>query len=573
MKIWIIVFAFCLAVLPSSGQVSEDEWDYQERINKGLERINRETEERIRRLHEYDWESLMQRSKPQKNDNSEQSKPRGGIQFSSDEPQRSGGTRKRSNGAVRRQQEDAASQQRHQQWLDECRERQKRDNEIRLEKERLRREQERREQERVYNEVYTSEYAREGVKTQQKIDAARWRTGEGAELLNRTHTAERLMTASNRMNFGNSRPRAGQHRLRPVKGRTKGYLDFNAIPWGTMKKGAIPYSEWSKNSKATYTVDNNVLHPVEKPLPQMTKRWEGDWDEIHRRISDDFLPQIKASIYFANNGEIPPLYYSEKADKYIAELNDGKTIVALSADGKTLDFLKMEETDDEVKDVLKNVGDANLSVHVGDLKGDAKGWSYKGQNIKVSADPDAKVSAEVGISDNKDFAEQKDKRDNDKDKDKDEENKGFFSKPEIGLEAKLDLYENSTKVERMRFSFGEKLTKGYQWSLSGGAEISAKSNVSSKSMSGSIKATTVEGSYGVQSIIPFYKGFVVSEAKVTASVGYNFKYKRKWAKAVPEAVGSRPVSLLPLSVGYEVKAFKYYSFETINKAMPTLPSK
>lgn len=345
-----------------------------------------------------------------------------------------------------------------------------------------------------------------------------------------------------------------------------GYLDYNSIPFATMKADAVPYSEWGKQTAQTYILTEDLNVPEPSQLPQMTRRWEGDWDVIHSRISDNLLPQIKASIFFSNDGEIPPLYYSKKADKYIAELNDGKTIVALSADGKTLDFLKWTDTNDT--NLLENMGKAKLSANAGSIGLDvgSKGVSYKNKIIKIENKSYNKVSLGTSISDSKDFGEDESLKK--KDTDKDKEDKGFLSVPEIGLEGKFTLYENSSQIERKRFYFGENVAKGYQWSLKAGLDVSSKVGASQKSASVSASATSMEGDFGGQLIIPVFNGYVFSEAKINGAAGYKFKRKSKKGGKEIDMSSSSSLKQLPLSIGYEVKALKYYSKDTINKAMP-----
>lgn len=339
-------------------------------------------------------------------------------------------------------------------------------------------------------------------------------------------------------------------------------LDYNAIPWGTMKADAKPYSEWSKQSEFVYDLNPQEITPTPPQLPRRTPVWEGDWDEINLKIPNDVLAQVKMSIYIANDGVIPPMYYSKKAGKYLAELDDGMTIIALSEDGRTLDFFKMSEKEDI--NLLENVLDAEASVHVGDVKIDKKGMTYQGKHVDIGTEFKKGGKLAASKSDSKDLYEVKNEEE-DKDTKKKKE---FLSMPDYGLEEKYTLFESSKKVERKVFRIGDKMTEGYQWSVKGGMELSTKVEVSKESVSGSATMTTAEGSFGRYKVIPVYNGFVYSEVKITGSLGYKIKYKRKWSKKEVESSTTKSLGKWPISVGYDVTVLKYYSYETINNAMP-----
>lgn len=599
-----IVTSLILSALaiPVFAQVSESEWyyyshprTYNDNVNREIERINRECEENIRRIRE--WQPDLKQPRQQGGVSSVSAKPRGGIQFSSDSPQPA--SRRNNNTAVRKQQQRTQ----HRAWLEERRARRERDEQYRREVEHRRREAERIRQQQKYNAVHAVVDAAAAQHAARLTAEARWRTGEGAQILDRTHTADRLMTADTRKNFGNGTV-AGRHRLGGLATAKKGFLDSNSIPWGTMAKDAKPWSEWEKDCREIYAV---ALRPT-PPLPPVKIQSLGPWNELLQNVPEERKDMFKAVVYFANDGVIPPIYYDTDAKKFLMVSDDENKVFAIAPDGSEVDVLTLTEKDDSFSDFVKNIknlsieasanvagfskdgsskplGDEDTSVAPSEasdgtvsVKTDDKGItaSYKGDGAKVGAglsDNGLSLSASEKMNLAEHSVGKKEGEDKDKKKDP----------YEASVCVGLDLFKSSAKVQHKSYSLGDLgVATGHDWSAMGGFEATAslKGSASLLGSSGvetkmSIKFAEVSLGGTLVHKVPFYKGYVMHEVGVSGSLGTEISWKTKIGKAkdgaavdvtVKQALGGR----LPLSVGGKVKAFRYISQEELDKAFSFL---
>lgn len=581
--------------VPSFSQVSESEWyyyshprAYDDNVSREIERINRECEETIRRIRE--WQPELPQGRPQGSSRGAQ-QPRGGIQFSSDSPRPA--QRRNNNTAVRKQQQQRAQ---HQAWLQERRERREQAEQRRRREEQRRREAELMRRQQIYNAAYVVADAVAAQRAAQLTAEARWRTGEGAQILDRTHTAKRLMTADTSKNFGNGTV-AGRHRLGALSTAKKGFLDSHSIPWATMSKDAKPWSEWEKDCRKVYAV---AISP-EPPLPPVKIQSPDPWNELLQNVPEGRTDMFKAVVYFANDGVIPPIYYDTDAKKYLMVSDDENKVFAIAPDGSEIDMLTLTEKDDSFYDLVKNIknlsveasatmagfnkggtlkpfgGDDNAKREISDGSASMKlndkeiSASYKGEGAKVSAGVSVdglslSASEKMNItkySPDKEMKDEKDAKDTD------------FG---VSLSVDLDFFKSSAKVERKSYSLSDLgIATGHDWSAMGGfeanASVSGSASVSgNKGGDAKMSIKFAEGGLGGTLVhkIPFYKGYVVHEAGISGSLGTEISWKSRTGKAkdgaAVDVTATQSVGALPLSVGASVKAFRFISQEDIDKA-------
>lgn len=590
--------------VPSFSQVSESEWyyyshprAYDDNVSREIERINRECEETIRRIRE--WQPELPQGRPQGSSRGAQ-QPRGGIQFSSDSPRPA--QRRNNNTAVRKQQQQRAQ---HQAWLQERRERREQAEQRRRREEQRRREAELMRRQQIYNAAYVVADAVAAQRAAQLTAEARWRTGEGAQILDRTHTAKRLMTADTSKNFGNGTV-AGRHRLGALSTAKKGFLDSHSIPWATMSKDAKPWSEWEKDCRKVYAV---AISP-EPPLPPVKIQSPDPWNELLQNVPEGRTDMFKAVVYFANDGVIPPIYYDTDAKKYLMVSDDENKVFAIAPDGSEIDMLTLTEKDDSFSDLVKNIkslsieasanvagfskggsikpfGEEDISAHPGEtsdgtvnVKTNGKGISasYKGEGAKVSAGlSDDGIS--LSASEKMNLAEHSAGK-------KDETGNGTKKDPagaSVGLS--LDVFKSSAKVQHKSYSLRDLgIATGHDWSAMGGfeAETSLKGSASLSGSSGveaKMSIKFAEGTFGGTLVhkMPFYKGYVMHEVGVSGSLGTEISWKTKAGKAkggaAVDVTAKQALGALPLSVGGKVKAFRYISQEDLDKAFAKVVKK
>lgn len=596
MKVLFTAAVLSALALPAIGQVSEAEWNYyshpravDENVSREIERINRECEENIRRIRE--WQPDLRQPRQQSNASTVPAKPRGGIQFSCDSPQpasRRGSTQT----TARKQHNDAQ----HRAWLEERRAQRERDEQHRREVEYRRREADRIRRQQIYDAAYAVADAVAAQRAARLTAEARWRTGEGAEILDRTHTAERLMTADTRKNFGSGAV-AGRHRLGTLSTAKKGFLDSRSIPWGTMGQDAKPWSEWEKDCREAYAV---ALRP-QPPLQPVKMKWSNAWEEMSHNIPPDRMNMLKAVVYFANDGVIPQMYYDTDSKKYLMVTDDEHKVFAISPDGSEVDMLTLTEKDDSFSDLVKNIknlsveasatmagfnkggtrkpfgGDDNAKREISDGSASMKlndkeiSASYKDEGAKVSAGVSVdglslSASEKMNIakySPDKEMKDEKDAKDTD------------FG---VSLSVDLDFFKSSAKVERKSYSLSDLgIATGHDWSAMGGfeadASVSGSASVSgNKGGDAKMSIKFAEGGLGGTLVhkIPFYKGYVVHEAGISGSLGTEISWKSRTGKAkdgaAVDVTATQSVGALPLSVGASVKAFRFISQEDIDKA-------
>lgn len=595
MKALLTAAVLSAMTLPAIGQVSEAEWNYyshpravDENVSREIERINRECEENIRRIRE--WQPDLRQPRQQSNASTAPAKPRGGIQFSCDSPQPA--PRRSSTQTTARKHHNDAQ---HRAWLDERRAQRERDEQHRREVEHRRREADRIRLQQIYDAAYAVADAAAAQRAVRLTTEARWRTGEGAEILDRTHTAERLMTADTRKNFGSGAV-AGRHRLGTLSTAKKGFLDSRSIPWGTMSKDAKPWSEWEKDCREAYAV---ALKPV-PPLEPVKMNWSDAWEEMSHNIPPDRMNMLKAVVYFANDGVIPPMYYDTDSKKYLMVTDDEHKVFAISDDGSQIDELTLTEQDDSFSDFIKNLrnvtvdgsasipgfkGGGSLKPFAGDdmalnsmeasdgsttvkVSGKEIATSYSGDGAKLSgglSGDGVSLSASEAIN----LAEHHADRDDVK------------IQPDpagVSLGARLDLFESSAKVQRKSYSLGDLgIATGRDWNAMGGVEADASFRGSAgisggMGMEAKMSIKFAEGDVGGTLFhkIPFYKGYVVHEAGISGSLGTEISWKSGTGKAkdgaAVDVTATQSVGALPLSVGAKVKAFRFISQEDIDKA-------
>ena len=547
----------------------------QERLNQGLKRINDQYEDQIRRIRE--WNPIL----PGINNDQQKltSTPRGGIQITNDPPR----TTPHRKGNSRRQQEELRQRQRdneHRAWLEERREQQREAARRQRERERLRAEEDFHHRQQIKAEVSATEYIREGARTQRLSDAAEWRTHEGADILDRTHTASGLMRRGMGNNFGDGTISGNRHRMRPLKRKDDGFrLDPHAIPWATMAADAQPWENWRENLKVTYlpysvpAPETNLKESTPEPRVLLTSPQQ--WSDIEQRIPSERFDMIKAVIYDVNGGVFPQLSYNPDTKQYEMLMLDKKRILKLDEDGGKLTIETRTEKDNSVKNALESV---SLSANA-----ETTGMTILGAdtNMKIGSSYTpfkGKVSENAGIGNlkvkpgEKDYLEYKQTiRENNLEKEKGKDSyilTDKSKKQEIGTKASLSA--NTTLVEKPSlktetFYFGgvsEKVALGWERGVAGPkvkANAKFESRVSTKGIkhtaSVNAEATLIEGNIGGTTVfkVPWYDGVCFSHVNGSGGIGYKYSRKRNLSKSGKDEQIQQSFSLGSVPLAFTAK--------------------
>ena len=564
-----------------------------ERINHELQRIEENCNERIQRIRE--WTPQIEPNKDQS-----QSISRGGIQIVVESQNYRLNRKNVSQG--RSQQAESRRKQReaHQAWLKE------REEQWRYiaEKRRRRIAEERRQREQKRSEIIAYEYMREGERVQRLSDEAYYRTHQGADILNQTHTASMLMRQTMDNNFGNGATERTQHRIRPLKRRTNGFrLDPNAIPWATMNKNAQPWENWRKNFRETYL-------PISIPEPEVALNSVNSeprvfltspqqWEDMERRIPPERFDMIRAVIYDVNKGVFPSVYYDAKDHTYKMLMLDQHRIMVLDEDGSRLAIQELKEKNASFSQGVSITGRSNIlgttlsgtffpfqkdkakvSSSVDNenflVSPDKVSMKSKGGIVNYSKDSSISYSFEKKageeIIESKSYIGYEEEEQNTNL----ESHKNTLAQGSINLNAQLI---DSPQLEYKTFYFGhfDNIAWGYANSENGPSVVaSAKTEgtiglgkKSSSEVSLNLKATLIEGSVGGSAVykIPGYDGVCFSEVNVGEGIGFQIARKRKMGKSdISVSYGKSLLFGLPVSFSTNATIYKCHPSKQIKEA-------
>lgn len=264
----------------------------------------------------------------------------------------------------------ARSQQRKHQREQEQRECLLRQEEIakqrRLQAAERRRQEEKRRRQEHYDRVYTTEYKREEYRSRRLSDEADWRVGEGADIMDRTHTASSLMTASTQRNFGSSSScSVRKHSIRSLSHRSTAIvgLDPYAIPWATMSADARPWDEWN----ASHPIRDIVPSiPVQSVVPLISSEL---WIHIQDDLGKEKTDMIRAVVNNECNGVIPEIRYEASDGHYYLYDQESHKVISIDGDGSSIMVHQLTEKEDRFSDIWENIKkSATLSMDINAAK-------------------------------------------------------------------------------------------------------------------------------------------------------------------------------------------------------------
>lgn len=482
--------------------------------------------------------------------------------------------------AQRKAQRDAD----HRAWLEQRQEEIREQQRRQAERERLRQEEERRRREAQYQAVYATEYIRAGARADRLTQEARWRTGEGAELMDRMHDEKRLMTASTEKNFSSSASPRG-HRMRPLTRRLQHGLSPDAIPRTAMTADARPWSEWSQ-----YVPPMRIAPPpvTRVKSPQSVLDSDGQWAELESRLGRERAEQIRYAAFDACGGRMPDLRYDSGDGRYVMFNPESHKIITIDPDGKSMTIHQLTEKDDSIWALWRNIKEsASLSLDFNAIGGKISSRTSitPGSDKEVASNEltiggmGARVSdkgyqAKAGnLSVGQDFGKDGVKAD-----------VTFGDKREStalldgSISTKIKLYENSSEIKHSILYFADNASTpsiGMGYNVGFGATVkgSAKASMTLDESKGKLSySREVKGEVSVAKAgtqvqmmyrPPLYKGMCFATLSGEAKVGYEYKYKSGSGKKIE---GEKSVNLgkLPLTLS-GAGHFRCYSPEDIAK--------
>lgn len=547
-----------------------------EEINRTIRDINRKTQDACDGLEDKIREAIL-RQLPQ-NKPSQGSAPRGGIQFTVDPPRTAPSSAHRQ----AEQQHKIAREAQHQAWLEQRRQAINEQRQQEAERRRRRIEEEQKIRQERYNAIYTTEYMREGPSAQRKSDIAHWRTHEGAQILNETHTAQMLMTASSVKEFGHG-TRTSTHTVQPLKRRRPIGLSPDAIPWATMAADARPWSEWTNKVQKIYLDPELSDSSINAPKTMLTANEQ--WNEMTARLGESRMEQIRYALVDACGKNIPSLYYDESNGRYVVYSYDSHKIITIAPDGSSMTTHQLTEKDDSISNIWNNIqktsyvsGSFNavdaISSKVGlslnsekmveyefKVKGvggniSNTGWSIDAGNASLSSDYNGE-KRKLEVSKSADF-EIQDKKEPEKDNNTSTKKKDLLT---AELNARITAYENSSSIKHSKIWFADDISSpsfGAGWQLGAGLTVKGSAKAYMKANDNIKHGAEVGGEVtlanaGINGTVMFrptlYKGMCFATVDVKADLGYKYKYKSKGGKKSDKSFekgrnpGSYPVFL------------------------------
>lgn len=551
-------------------EVFEDEARRIERYNEFIRNQNQKTQQAIDGL-DAALRAAWERQRPKNNvqGNSSIQRQSGGITIIQEAPRQ---PNSQSEILRRRQVQKKIEAQRARQVQQraEREERRKIEEERRREQERLRRAEEERRRQEQYNAVRATEYGREGPRTQRLSNEASWRTHEGADMLDRAHTADNLMRKEYANNFSNGHsmagisPASGKHRIGSLRSRGRVAitgLDQDAIPWATMHKDALPWSEWGKN---TETVPVLPPIPIKKPVDPTIDGVE-QWRDLKERLGEEKLNPIIQLVAHETGNHFPDLlYYPEKKEYSMYDYNTNK-LMSFSEDGERFTIHELKEKDDGLKEMWQNLKrtraeagfnalnmvESKVTVAPGESEGEKVKWEGKAMGIIGTSISDQKAGINIGdvngsinYKGNSNEAEVKsevqlgDVADMLKgEKAEYVESDKFELDIEGSLCAKVKIYENSSEIKHREFNLksnGASLGYGYNigrgLTVEGNGEISGSARMSGLGAKAGVGVNVSVAKVGGQGEIMYIsKGKTYFfKAKSEFKVGYSYELQKFW---------------------------------------------
>lgn len=560
------------------NEILEQDRIRTEEYNRVIRDINRQYQDAVDGLEDKIREAIL-RQRPQ-NKPSQGSAPRGGLQFTVDPPRTAPSRAHRQ----AEQQRKIARESQHQAWLEQRRQAINQQRQLEVERKRRRIEEERRRRQERYNAIYTTEYIREGANAQRKSDIAHWRTHEGAQILNSTHTAQRLMTATSVKEFGHG-TRTSTHTVQPLKRRRQRGLSPDAIPWATMAADARPWSEWTNEVRQIDFVPDLPSSNVDAPKAMPTANEQ--WNEMTARLGESRMEQIRYALVDACGKNIPSLYYDASNDRYVVYSYKNHKIITIAPDGSSMTTHQLTEKDDSISNIWNNIqksayvsgsfnavdaisGKAALSEKM--VEGEFKvkgvggnisntGWSIDAGNASLSSDYNGE-NLKLEASKSADF-EIRDKKESEKDANASTKEKDLLI---AELNAKITVYENSSSIKHSVIWFADDISSpsfGAGWQLGAGLTVKGSAKAYMKANDNIKYGTKVGGEVtlanaGINGRVmfrsPLYKGtcFVTMEGET--SLGYKYL----WSKGGKKSEKGRNVVFYPVFLS-GAGSFRCYS--------------
>lgn len=339
-------------------EVLEEAAQREERINEYIRQQERDAQNRAEQIERGLLNAIQRNANKPKATNTTTVQRSGGLTISTD----NSSVRTTSTRTARANQRKLQRKQEHQEWQkqrrEEIEEQRRRQEERRRREELRRRQEEERRRQETYNRVYATEYQRAGLNSKRLSDKADWRVGEGAEIMDRTHSAKSLMQTPVHRNFDAKTARSTKkHGIRSLSHRRvaiKG-LDSHAIPWQTMKADARPWDEWYTRKQESL----RIIIPSKPAKPVIPIDSTGIWKHMIENLGLERTNQIRSVLKYECD-VIPNVWYETYDGCYhYYDVQNRKTI-KISDNEVTINQLK--ENDDKLKDIPDNLLDASISA-------------------------------------------------------------------------------------------------------------------------------------------------------------------------------------------------------------------
>lgn len=339
-------------------EVLEEAAQREERINEYIRQQERDAQKRAEQIERGLLNAIQRNAPAPKATNATTVQRSGGLTISTD----NSSVRTTSTRTARANQRKLQRKQEHQEWLkqrrEEIEEQRRRQEERRRREELRRRQEEERRRQETYNRVYATEYQRAGLNSKRLSDKADWRVGEGAEIMDRTHSAKSLMQTPVHRNFdaktAHSTKKHGirslSHRRVAIKG-----LDSHAIPWQTMKADARPWDEWYTRKQESL----RIIIPSEPAKPVIPIDSTGIWKHMIENLGLERTNQIRSVLKYECD-VIPNVWYETYDGCYHYYDAQNRKTIKISDNEVTINQLK--ENDDKLKDIPDNLLDASISA-------------------------------------------------------------------------------------------------------------------------------------------------------------------------------------------------------------------
>lgn len=514
----------------------------------------------------------------------------GGITYVQ-EPPRSSSKQKRSRPESDRKRQREAE---HQEWLKNLNEQIAQEKELERERERIRQEEEQRRRQEHYNAVRTAEYMREGRRTEMLSNEAHWRTHEGADILDRTHSSSNLMRKEISNNFSSSnKPVQSNHRISSLRSRglftTDGEINHHAIPWATMHADAIPWEEWGKRVPSTNIITIELPERKNaKPILDGKERWK----ELSERLGEDKMNSIIHVVAKETGNNFPYLNYDSTQHKYYMYDYDTSKYMTISEDGKVFTVHTLKEKNDSLKDLFLNLknwqikagynalniikSDITISPFLPNSQEHAKwegsvmgiGTFFSSKKMGVNG-MGAQASIDI-TGDNKavNFKIDKTIDNNIQDlihkKNEDDKNEVSNSKLEIEghIRAQLKMYENSSEIEHRTLYLspdnrGVSIGSGYNIGRGLSAKTEYALSISNLGVSQSIGANTNIAKVGgfFWGMRKFGNSTCFLSVHPESKVGFSYKYMLKGGEKKEKEKGNSNTDVLHMSREHNVGGF------------------